>query len=203
MKLIESVIIALFLNSLVISAFSQEQPVDLGAVKIPYKTAKVPPNNGTWKFCSDTTTKYVSYSVRLVPDSTPITPGFGITTVGKSPSTLGIGKGFVTELVNFSSFVSSLSCYESIVMSCDQDTGKIPIKTPAKYCLLVTNPFSNSQTINVAFSGTDTVFEKGGFTSPNDSGGNDKLFNYNFIEHLFILCLLAQYYPSSFKFLIT
>ncbi|PKY46794.1 hypothetical protein RhiirA4_461763 [Rhizophagus irregularis] len=172
-------IFALFLSSLVISVFSQEQPVDLGAVTVPYKAAKVPPNNGTWKFCSDTSTKYVSYSVRIVPDSTPITPGFGIATPGKVQSTLGVGKGISAQLESPSgfSFIDSLSCHEKIVTVCDQDTGNIPIGTAAKYCLSVTNPFSNPQTINVAFSGSDTVFEKGGFTSPNKSGGNNKPFS--------------------------
>ncbi|RGB22956.1 hypothetical protein C1646_775230 [Rhizophagus diaphanus] len=192
-------IIALFLSSLVISVFSQEPPVDLGAVTVPYRTAKVPPNNGTWKFCSDTTTKYVSYSVRIVPDSTPITPGFGIATPGKAPSTLGVGKGIVAELENSSGsrFISSLSCHEKIVTVCDQDTGNIPISTAAIYCLSVTNPFSNPQTINVAFSDSDTVFEKGGFTSPNKSGGNNKPFSSASIIssniYLMFTCLILYF----------
>ncbi|CAG8522578.1 8554_t:CDS:2 [Rhizophagus irregularis] len=177
-------IFALFLSSLVISVFSQEQPVDLGAVTVPYKTAKVPPNNGTWKFCSDTSTKYVS---------------FGIATPGKIPSTLGAGKGISAQLESPSgfSFIDSLSCHEKIVTVCDQDTGDIPIGTAAKYCLSVTNPFSNPQTINVAFSGSDTVFEKGGFTSPNKSGGNNKPFSSASIIssniYLMFTCLILYF----------
>ncbi|RIA88458.1 hypothetical protein C1645_826317 [Glomus cerebriforme] len=179
MKLIKYFIFALFLSLSVISVFSQEQPVSLGAVTLPYKTAVVPPNNGTWQICSSSITIYVSYSVRVVPDSTPITLGFGTSTPGNFTSNLGIGKGIVTDLEDSADTINipSLSCLDQIVLACDQDTGNIPIESYKVYCLVVSNPFTNAQTINVAFSGTDTVFEKGGFTSPNKSGGNTETFN--------------------------
>ena len=121
----------------------------------------------------------IGYSVRVVSNSTPITPGFGNSTTGKDTSKLGTGQGILTDLDNglpavsslltFFSYIPSLSCSDAIVTSCDQDTGNIgPIDVyldSAIYCLVVTNPYTNAQTIDVAFSGNGTVFEFGGYTS--------------------------------------
>ncbi|CAG8599147.1 13754_t:CDS:2 [Funneliformis mosseae] len=183
--------IALFLSFLFISVLSQspsQPPVDLGAVVEPYQTANVPANNGTWRICGKTKTKSVSYSVREVPDSTLITPGFGIESkgipVGKTPLT---GNGIVTfvatsdnsiNIANHSTiyrYVPSLSC-ETVVTKCDQDTGNILIEFSDIHCLVVKNTFSNPQKIKVAFSESVTVFQNGGFTSPNKSGGNTKAY---------------------------
>ncbi|CAI2175708.1 3002_t:CDS:2 [Funneliformis geosporum] len=186
--------ISIILSFLFISVFSQtpsQQPEDLGAVIQPYQTANVPPNNGTWRICGKTKTKSVSYSVRVVPDSTLITPGFGIESkgipVGKTPITPLTGSGILTfvassdsaiDISNHSTFyryIPSLSC-ETATIKCDQDTGKVLIESFDIYCLVVKNIFTNPQKINVAFSDSDTVFKNGGFTSPNKSGGNTKEF---------------------------
>ncbi|CAG8527986.1 15884_t:CDS:2, partial [Acaulospora colombiana] len=151
-----------------------------GPVIYPYNTVLVPPNNGTWQICSQENTNYVSYSLRVVDDSSPITPNYGTTNDSQlSPNPTAPTVGVVARIIysNGLEFVPSLSCYNEIIKECDQDTGKILMEDKDKYCLQIINPGQLSQKVNVTVSFTSTVFKDGGFTSANRPGGNAKPLN--------------------------
>ncbi|CAG8463446.1 17184_t:CDS:2 [Cetraspora pellucida] len=139
------------------------------SVIVQYNTVDVPSNNGTWSICS-------SYSVKVVDNSFPITPGYGNSTSGfSSPLVTAPVVGIIAQIryANSLKFIPSLSCYQQFVISCDQDTGNIPIQDNENYCLDIINSTPNSQRVNVTISFTQSsVFEGGGFTSANRPGGN-------------------------------
>ncbi|CAG8707246.1 10842_t:CDS:2, partial [Racocetra persica] len=145
-------------------------------VTVPYNTVDVPPNNGTWTICSNESTRYISYSVKVVDSIFPITPGYGKTTPGtSSPLATAPQVGIAARIryANAQKFIPSLSCYLQFTISCDQDTGNIPVRDNDNYCLDIINPASSSQRVNVTASFTkSSVFEGGGFTSANQPGGN-------------------------------
>nr|CAG8636030.1 4251_t:CDS:2 [Entrophospora candida] len=144
-------------------------------LRIPYNTVQISPNNGTWTLCSEQATKYVSYSLRVVNDSFPITPNYGISRPGQEQPLLLTSKVGVISLVAYSSntkFISSLSCYRDYVMKCDQNTGAIPIKDSDNYCLVIWNSSVDLQYVNVSLSFNESVFNNN-FTSPNKQGGNN------------------------------
>ncbi|GBC09614.1 hypothetical protein RclHR1_00090048 [Rhizophagus clarus] len=147
----------------------------LGSVIIPYKTVEIPPNNGTWYLCSQAPTKYVSYSVRIVNNTWPLTePEFGTEKGGYNvPLLTAPNEGIVAQIVYTSSykFVPSLSCYMNFVTECDQDAGNYLMKDNEVYCLELINPVSETQRANVTVSFTNSVFESP-FTSDNKPGGN-------------------------------
>ncbi|CAG8638190.1 10797_t:CDS:2, partial [Acaulospora morrowiae] len=158
---------------------------ELGPVIVPYRTVIVPPNNGTWVICSDVNTDYVSYSVRVTSDrSISLDKSCGQSYLGLPSSTFKNIRGVTAAVISHSdvnlftshkldfTFVPSLSCIYSVVLTCDQDTGNIFIDQPDKYCLGVTNPTGIEQKVKVAVDFKNTVFSKGGFTSPNQPGGN-------------------------------
>ncbi|CAJ0768335.1 2497_t:CDS:2, partial [Entrophospora sp. SA101] len=155
------------------SSMTQLSTTDI--LRIPYNTVQISPNNGTWTLCSEQATKYVSYSLRVVNDSFPITPNYGISRPGQEQPLLLTSKVGVISLVVYSSntkFISSLSCYRDYVMKCDQNTGAIPIKDSDNYCLVIWNSSVDLQYVNVSLSFNESVFNNN-FTSPNKQGGNN------------------------------
>ncbi|KAF0424056.1 hypothetical protein F8M41_006641 [Gigaspora margarita] len=143
---------------------------------VPYNTVEVPPNNGTWTICSSNATKDLSYSVKVVNNTYSITPNYGNSTSGaSSPLVTAPNIGIIARIryANAFKFIPSLSCYLQFVITCNQDTGNIPIQDYGNYCLDIINPAPNSQIVNVTISFTkSSVFENGGFTSANRPGGN-------------------------------
>ncbi|RHZ49957.1 hypothetical protein Glove_508g80 [Diversispora epigaea] len=143
----------------------------------PYKTVQVPINNGTWKVCAESLTKYISYSIRVVNGNVPVTPDFGTTDFGlptripTAPTVKVLARVMYSDGLKY---IPSLSCYKEFITKCDQDTGKLLIHEPDLYCLQLINPGPFPQKVNVSVSFISTVFKDGGFTSPNLPGGNEK-----------------------------
>ncbi|CAG8454497.1 10538_t:CDS:2 [Acaulospora morrowiae] len=151
-------------------------PFNPDPVIYPYNTVQVPSNNGTWQICAQGNTTYVSYSIKVVSDSSPLTPDYGTTNYGQpSPIPSAPTVGVVVRVVYSDGlrFIPSLSCYSDIVTECDQDTGTISIKDSDGYCLQIINPGPLDQKVNVTVSFNSTVF-KNKFTSENKPGGNSK-----------------------------
>ncbi|CAG8459864.1 1988_t:CDS:2 [Scutellospora calospora] len=158
------------------STSSTNSNLTIPSLIVPYNTVEVPPNNGTWAICSNNATKYISYSVKVVNGSYPITPGYGTTSPGTSsplPTAPEVGIIARIQYANTFKFIPSLSCYLQFVTECDQDTGNIPIQDNEKYCLDIINSGPKSQIVNITISFTkSSVFGGGGFTSANKPGGN-------------------------------
>ncbi|CAG8630351.1 3_t:CDS:2 [Funneliformis mosseae] len=147
----------------------------VGSVIFPYNTVEVPQNNGTWFLCSEEPTKYVSYSVRVVDGTLPLTePEFGTKKEGYNAPLLTAPHEGITAQIRYTSsyrFLPSLSCYMNFVTLCDQDTGNYLMKDNEYYCLVLMNPAPVVQRVNVTVSFNSSVFDSA-FTSDNKPGGN-------------------------------
>ncbi|RIA95231.1 hypothetical protein C1645_499066 [Glomus cerebriforme] len=195
MRIRNTILTVIFLIFQIIIIMAQN--TDMGSVVIPYNTVEIPPNNGSWYLCSQAATKYVSYSVRVVNDTWPLTdPEFGTKKEGYNvPLLTAPNEGIIAQILYTSSpkFVPSLSCYMNFVTECDQDAGNYLMKDNETYCLDLVNPAPEAQRANVTVSFNQSVFEHP-FTSDNKPGGNSALGTHNnasLLEFSFINSFLS------------
>ncbi|CAG8592389.1 33524_t:CDS:2, partial [Racocetra persica] len=151
-------------------------------------TAQVPPYGGIWYACSNFSTTYISYSLRVSNTSLNVTPGFiGTTVPGKAPYdipkylpaliTYQLTAGNATIFASNSSkfdYIPSLSCYQQPVQSCDQDVGDLPLDDNLSQCLALQNPTGQIVYFNLSISWVKSVFNNG-FTSPDVPGGHENI----------------------------
>ncbi|CAG8704348.1 4965_t:CDS:2, partial [Cetraspora pellucida] len=134
--------------------------------------AFLPPYGGSWGNCTlnVATIFKKSFSVKLVDDSTPITPGFGDYVAGNSSLNRIYGIGFIVRLVvkdlngvelkdyKFSNVVYYCNTSEYSTTQCDSQFTGLPSQnqTGLECCLLIENPYNNSQKANVSFDFDET-----------------------------------------------
>ncbi|RHZ67025.1 hypothetical protein Glove_303g61 [Diversispora epigaea] len=157
-------------------------------------TASVPPNGGEWYACSDFSTKYISFSIRVSETNLTLTPDFIGTNVPGKPTNESTPKyrpGVIvyqmteanvkifSDLSSKSEFtyIPSLSCYKKPIQSCDQDVGTLLLSEQDIQCLAVQNPTGKTVFFNISLSFKVSVFGDNVFTSPDVPGGNEVTLN--------------------------
>ncbi|KAF0550178.1 hypothetical protein F8M41_024925 [Gigaspora margarita] len=110
----------------------------------------------------------VGFSIKLVDYSIPATPGFGLYVPGNSSTDHIHGTGFSaysyvrdsasikteTELKNHyhGNYIDYCGTDEFAITQCNFEVKGLPNQTELEWCLVIENPFNNSQKANVSFS---------------------------------------------------
>jgi len=132
-----------------------------------YHTVAIPGNLDGWGICSNGLTDYASFSVKLANphEVTDNTFGTTITYTGnlETPFSGQIGNGVFVDVVSydFQHNVPELACGvfgEAVSYGCDRDVGTGYISTARQWCLVIINPFTNTQEVDVAVSFVSSVF---------------------------------------------
>ncbi|CAG8758761.1 17429_t:CDS:2 [Cetraspora pellucida] len=168
--------------------------------------AYLPPYGGAWHNCTRNieTIFNKSFSVKLVDNSTPITPGFGDYAKGNSSLNRIYDIGFVvslkvmdlnhTELKDPKDQLLNVIYYcntsEYSVTQCDSQFIGLPFQnqTGLQWCLSIKNPYNNSQKANVSFDSDETSTN----TNIINISANGVAHNLNNKHLLLVLLILFQ-----------